>query len=364
MDKKTLPNEHKLIFLCARLKINSSLQQKIKELISHPTNWNEIIEISRRHQILTLIYYNLNKLNLKNIIPKDIYYALENSYYLNLDRNIKLHREFSSVLEAINSIQIDIIILKGVHLTEIVYKNPALRAMADIDILIKEKELKRLKALLLQLGYQEAIKNVPANFIQRYQITFGFIKAILPNLSLYIDVHRKLVPARPYNINLPLLWERTQKKSLAGLKVSFLSREDTLLFLALHLKGHMRQPLPLKSICDIAELLNLYKNNLDWCYIQTTARKNHLVSNVYFALYISKELLDVSVSGELLNKFKLGILRNKLMHLCMNRYNFLNAAIWQGFILRFLLFDRFIDFLLYLWRVSFLERFIARRDYL
>lgn len=332
-----MPAEHKLVFLCTRLEINSSTRQEIRELVLNSSiEWNKIIEISTRHEIIPFLYYNLNRLGLQNIIPEDIYRILKNSYYINLDRNIRFYRELSSILESTNNAQIDIILLKGVHLIELIYSNPALRAMADIDIFVKEDKLMKLKAIFLQLGYREILKHLSPDYIQKYQLTFGFTKSISPNLSLYIDLHRALIPSRPYKINLPWVWKKTQEKFIDGQKMTFLSFEDTFLFLALHLRGHMRQPLLLKSICDIAELLNLYANILDWEYIQIAARKNHILNNIYFAIYVSKELLDASVSDELLNRFKPGIPKDKLMHLCINRYNFLKAKVWQGFILRFL----------------------------
>lgn len=363
MRKIKLPDEHKLIFLCARLRLNDSAQKEIREILSHPLDWNKIIEISTRHEIMPFLYYNLNKLGLRNIIPADSCRVLKNSYFINLNRNIRFYKELSSILEATNNARIDVILLKGIHLIEFIYNNPALRIMADIDILAKEGELIKLKTILSQLGYQEILKPFSPGYIQKYQITFGFTKSIPPDLSLYLDLHRKLIPARPYKINLPQLWERAQERFLDGQKAVFLSSEDTLLFLALHLRGHMRQPLLLKSICDIAELLNLYSDILDWGYLQAMARKNRVVNNIYFALYISQELLEAPVPNEILNKFKPGWLKAGLIRLCANKYNFLKSKTSRRFILRFLIFDRNTDFLLYLWRVSFLEKFIARKDF-
>ena len=362
MHKIKISNEYKLIFFCTRLKIDSAIQKKIKELLNSSINWDKIIEIYNYHQVLPLLYYNLTKLNFQDFIPQDIYSILKNSYYINLNRNIRFYRELSCILELTNRALINVVLLKGINLIETIYRNLALRTIVDIDILVTDSELMSFRALLFQLGYREIIKNFSPAYIQKHRITFSFIKSISPNLSLYIDIHRALVPPRPYKIDLSGFWERSQTHSIDGQKILFLSFEDTLLSLALHLRGHMRQPLLLKSICDIAELLNRYGTSLDWQYIHVTAKKNRMANDIYFAIYISKELLDACISSELLNKFKPGVLKVKLIHLCMNKYNFLEAKIWQGILLRFLLFDKPIDFILYLWRVSFLERFIARGD--
>ncbi len=364
MRRSTLPSEYELILLCARQKPKEEDTKKIIFLLTRAIDWNRLITAAQKHEILPLIYQSLKRLNALISIPDTTRKTLENAYYINLNRNLRFLREIGLLLEKFDTAGIKTIFLKGIALIETIYKNPALRTMADTDILIPEDKIAQTKQLLKQAGYQEIIKPLPERYIEKYQITFGFTKQLAPGISLYLDIHKRLIPDRPYPLKLPDIWKKAQSITIENQPMLTLSTEDTFLFVALHLRGHLRHFLLLKSLCDIAELLNLYGNTLDWEYIQISAKKNRIVNNIYFALYISKELLDASVSNEFLNRFRPGLLKRKLMHFCMNKYNFLNSKSWQWFILRFLIFDTFTDFLLYLLRVSLIERFIVRGDFI
>jgi hypothetical protein len=244
---------------------------------------------------------------------------------------------------------ITIIPFKGAAITDTVYHNPGLRMYADMDILIKEQDLSRIKELLLGSGYLE----------KRQRYTVVFTKIINKGINSNLEIHTMFVPPRPYKVKIPELWGRTESKIIYSQKIQFLSKEDTFLSLAIHIRRHVRILL-LKFVCDIAEFLNLYKETLDWEYIQNTANKNHIKNTVYFCLYISQELLNSTLSDRVVNIFKPGLLRKKLIHICMNKYNFLKPRSWQGYILRLLLFDRAADLFLYIWQVNIKERFLKQ----
>lgn len=349
--------EHELIFLCARLEINKLSQVRINELLCGPINWNKIIELSNYQEILPLVYFSLNKLNFQNIIPQDIFRQLKNSYYLNLYRNTKIEKEILSVLNLLERNCISIIPFKGFSLIQTLYHNPALRIMDDVDILMKDR-FQDVRDVLIQLDYQPATDKNYEVYLHKYQYEILFSKKILPNLSIHIEIHPEFVPARPYKINLPQLWMRTQKISVHGQEVLCLSPEDTFLSLVLHLRRNTRT-LTLKFIVDIAELLNINKNKFDWIYVKESARNNHIITTVYVSLYLAKELLQADISSEILNRFGPDSIKMALINFTINKSDFLNFTWESGIFLRLLLFDSIKDFFLYLWRVSLFERFFA-----
>ena len=271
-----------------------------------------------------------------------------------------VEREILLILELTKQYGVSIIPLKGLSLIQTLYHNPALRMMVDVDILIKKNELQKIKDILDQLDYHGCTKESPQNQYQQYQYEISFSKATSLNQFVFIDTHLALARSRPYKINLPYLWQRAQEKTINGQKLLFLSEEDTLLSLALHLRSHTRR-LTLKFIVDIAELLNIKGDKLDWLYITKTAGNNHIKTCIYFSLYIARELLQAAVSPKVLNGFCPNIIKSILIHFTINKYNFFILKKLQGVFLRFLLFDRPLDFFLYLYRVSFLERFVGRQ---
>ena len=359
MFKKTMPAEIEIILLCVNLEISIPTEKKIKNLLSHPLDWNEIINTSNRHQVLPFLYYNLNKLNLLNLIPKNIIGLMKNCYYLNLERNLIIEKEIHSFLEAASRQEVNVIPLRGFSLIQTLYPNPALRIMVDVDILAKSKDFEKVRNILIQLNYKENLEATIEHPATEPDSIIVFTKMLSPKLSLPIELHHSLAPARPYAINLPYLWEKTQQITFNKLSLTCLSEEDTFLSLALHLRRHTRR-ITLKMVIDIAELLNANMSKLDWLYIIKLAKDNRIISTVYFSLYIIKELFDATVPSKIFNEFRPNIIKIALIHFCINKSNFFLLKKWQGAFLRLLLCDKPIDFLLYLWRVSFLERFVTK----
>ena len=351
--KRKISNEYHLILSLSRLKIAPALQQEIKKLLLNRIDWNLVIKISSNQGALPLLYYNIEKLGHQNLIPADILIYMKNYYYSNLKRNVLIEKEILVLLKTSRDKNITAIPFKGFALIQTIYHNPGLRIMADIDILVKKEDTEKLRTIFMESGYAENKAHIGHN------ITV-FIKHFLSNIPIIIEIHDTIVPPRPYKLNLPDLWNRAQEKIINNEKIFYLSPEDTFLSLALHLRRHTRR-LTLKFILDIAELLNAEGEKLDWHYIIVSAKNNRIVTTIYCSIYLAKELLGASASIGILNNFKPNVIKCTLMRYIITKYNFFDLERWQGILLRFLLFDNILDFVVYLWRASLLERFIKNQ---
>lgn len=70
-----------------------------------------------------------------------------------LARNILIHKQFETVSSVFSSMDIPVILLKGIALTELFPEYSAVRLMEDIDLLIRPYDMKRARAALVDLGY-------------------------------------------------------------------------------------------------------------------------------------------------------------------------------------------------------------------
>jgi hypothetical protein len=233
--------------------------------------------------------------------------------------------------------------------------NPALRVMADIDILVKKTQSRKIRNILATLNYTSNYDNASDDFYQKYPYEILFSKKLTPNMTFFLELHHTLASARPHKFDLPYLWERVSKINLNQQKLFHLSAEDNFLSLAIHLRRHTRR-ITLKFIVDIAELLNKEKAILDWSYIKKSAKNNFIMTPVYLSLYLAKEILESTVSLDTIKEFQPNIIKTYFIQLTINKFNFFSLKKWQGVILRILLFDNLLDFFIYLWKVAFLER--------
>ena len=116
-------------------------------------DWVNIIQLSARHGVTPLLYNRLKTLNLVANIPPAIKENLREIYLNNAHRNVRLYYQLAKVLTTFKSNNIPVIVLKGAHLAEIVYRNIALRTMCDVDLLVKKTDLDRVVKELLAIGY-------------------------------------------------------------------------------------------------------------------------------------------------------------------------------------------------------------------
>jgi len=351
MGDKLLKNEDKLIYLFSRLEISESGLKEIKDALSKPLDFKRLKDTAAKQQVYQFLYYNLNKLGLNALIPAKILDEAKSAYYANLARNLALEREVSLISEKAEAKGVSFIPFRGISMIYGVYNNPGLRQMADIDILIKPEDSSGIKNILLEMGYREY--DSKGHSMDDGSIT-SFSKKISGNLTIFIEPHTMIASPRPYKIELPHLWKRSVQVNIDNKKILILSKEDMILSISLHLRRHTRR-LILKSIIDVAEILNAGKNTLDWNYIIKYAGDNSMASSLYLSLYLAKELLGATAPSDTMNRVKPNRIKDFLIRMAVNRHNFFYLQTWRGTLLRLLIFDTFKDFIYYLWRIVFLK---------
>ena len=92
------------------------------------------------HGITSLVASNLMVNGLRDRIPDHYLDRLNRVYTSTLYRNMLLSGELNNILSAFNKHDIPVISLKGTVLAEVLYENPALRATADMDILVHSRQ--------------------------------------------------------------------------------------------------------------------------------------------------------------------------------------------------------------------------------
>ncbi|MCA9969987.1 MAG: nucleotidyltransferase family protein [Anaerolineales bacterium] len=100
-------------------------------------------------------------------MPADFRQWLAEGYAANAARVAQLHADLRQVLQAANRHSVRVMLLKGSLLSTHYYAAPALRPMADLDVLVQRETAVSLPSLLAEIGYQpvHALSNVHANHL-------------------------------------------------------------------------------------------------------------------------------------------------------------------------------------------------------
>ena len=236
-----LKKQDRLLIECLGVEGGSSRIDELKCLTF--SDWETVIQLSLRHQIAPIVYQCLKKCGLAAYVPADVFQLLREIYLHNAVRNTRRLHELSKVLKVLKEEDITVIVLKGAHLAEVVYKKIGMRSMSDVDLLFRKEDLSRAQKKLMAKGYIPYCRRLP------------------------LDIHWNIdLSIAHLNIDIDKVWERARPAFIGEVEVLVLCPEDLLLHLCTHLSFHHAsfQFAGLRTFCDIRESIWHYNGQIEW----------------------------------------------------------------------------------------------------
>jgi hypothetical protein len=262
-------------------------------------DWDDLLQQSERHKITPLFYHRLRTFHPDIPIPHNVIGRLRQAYLDNAGRNLRLYNNLYKVLKILRRDRIQVIVLKGAHLAELVYGDCALRFMGDLDLLVRKDDLMRVDALLLEMGCTPTVQN---RVVGKDNNEFVYV---MPKQDVSLEIHWSILsPKIPFPIDTDGQWRRSRPAIIAGVEVAVLCPEDLLLHLCLHAGcTHGFEP-GLKLFCDISEILQHNGGGMDWGLVQRRIHEWGIGKCVYLTLKLASELLGVVLPEGLMEALK------------------------------------------------------------
>ena len=353
--------EYQLLLCCARTELSKDDQGKIRKLVRNGLDWDYVLQIAKEHGLAPLLYYHLHRHNLDHQIPQSITDHLHHIYYGNLARNILLYNELSQISECFEGREISLVVVKGLALAETVYGNVALRPMADVDLLVEKRNLPEVMKAFSKLGFEI----LP----QEKEITLEYMNELhlvkhqenmkhLP--SLIVNIHWDLTaPIRfrgATKTNTRQMIERAQPTKIASRNVLVMASEDQILWVIYH--ATFQHPfIGLLQLCDVAELIKLEENELDWQFLVRRARNGRTATATYYLLTSAKRLLGAPIPNRVLKSLSPNLVKRSLLNILLMDSAFLaecpTRPVASRYLLQTLMLDTTVDTLSLLWKAAF-----------
>jgi hypothetical protein len=236
-------------------------------------------------------------------------------------RNQLLFTHTVPVIQALRDTGIEVMLLKGMALTQHYYGTTGLRPMADIDLMVPFRDADSAVEILCKNGW-EAERPLPAKLTQEMKLcahAIGFRDAFGLPLDLHWHLlHFCLDPGADDSF-----WAASTVSTFAGREVRILNPADQLLHLFVHGLEWCRTP-GIRWISDACTVIRR-SPDLDWERLIAEARQRNLVLFVRSALNYLADSFDVPVPGEALQSL------NCLPVSARERYEYV-ALTQQGFI--------------------------------
>lgn len=233
------------------------------------------------------------------------------SYLRNTLWFAQLRRELSNIIEMTDKARISVIVLKGVLLAETLYGNPGLRAIGDLDLLVRFEDLDPMIELLQGLGWQprpyqddRATINITERSTLAAEWQPGEWCFIHPK-GYIIDLHWHLIPApwlrKSYNISMKTIWQSAIPVVLPEFpQVLELTPVHTVIYLCLHLAQHGLQSL--KHLLDIDLFVRkyCYAETWSWSELYACVKQWKLQSAVFHVFYFCQSLFGTPFPEDVL----------------------------------------------------------------
>ncbi len=180
-----------------------------------------------------------------------------------LRQNVVYLAELSRIAGVLAARGIVPILLKGAAFLDDLYPHPALRPMADLDLLIPFADVPGARQALEALGYR-GLRPGLADALLETNHEIELARRFPDGTRMYVELHWRLLPkmslvAGPA-VEPDALWTRTRPCRDTGIAARVLAPEDAFLFSALHLQRHAYS----RAVWFVDLALLMRKHDLDW----------------------------------------------------------------------------------------------------
>ncbi len=254
----------RILGLCARAQGNPALYCHLVVETDDFTRWGQIVPLAETHGLGPLLYTHLGQINA--LVPTETRHLLMGLYLRHRHANAVRERVLGEILRACQSAGIDILVLKGAALAYLVYPQPALRPMRDIDVLVQESDGERTQATLASLGFdtrQDAFGKLPAG---HHHLPIASQR--VDGLNVSVEVHTNLFPSTRYyrSMRYEDLIGQAAAFQVDGCTANTLGYEEMLWHIYRHALGPplLLSPLRFIHLADLASLVDKFAAQLDW----------------------------------------------------------------------------------------------------
>ncbi len=172
----------------------------------------------------------------------------------------------TELLEALDSKDRDIVLLKGISIAEQHYQPPWKRVMGDVDILVPPRFAASANEILYGLGYREDINE------QLVGIHHHLPAMRHPDSGVIVEIHTALFPPGSIPASLAIFnsdeWNRnTVQSEFRGVPVKRFSSEYQVVYTSAHWAIERKWPVSIFPYFDVAHLAA--DPEFDWARVET-----------------------------------------------------------------------------------------------
>jgi hypothetical protein len=264
---------------------------RLTRLSENSLNWPDLLRRAENHRVVPLLAERVKNLD-PSRVPPEVRATLRESRRVQTVLALQLTAELFHLLEIFAEAGIETLATKGPALSVRCYGDPGMRQYSDLDLVIREKDIRRATQAMLDLGYQP---RVPLSAIDATKIPgeYAFQKA---GTHLLVEFHtERTLRYHPRPLLIEKVFERRASVTIDGRDVPALSLEDELVLICVHGAKHFWERL--MWIADVAALISS-EQPPDWNRAMAAAREVGAERILRLGLRLALDLLRAELPAQ------------------------------------------------------------------
>jgi hypothetical protein len=293
-----------LIVACVQPATTIAPSPALVDLAADPRmEWARTIGLAHWHGVSPRLARALVVNHLDAELPHDLDDQLQSGYFTTMARNLALRRELGRVVDELRRHQVDVMVLKGAALVPIVHRDPGVRPMDDLDLLVHREDLALAEKVVTAAGYQSSGK-APATADDDDESYHHLPSLVRADGTVTIELHHKLGSSgSPPDFDVTGVWARAVRFDAGDATCLRPSDEDLLAHVCLHFlvdRVRLFSRRALRQICDIGAAVDAFSATLDWDRLTADASERRYGAALALALGTAAMVVDMRLPDDVL----------------------------------------------------------------
>ncbi len=288
-DSTSFRGEWPMLLECA----SPAFDVRRLEELAGSADWSRLLVLAEEHGVLGHLAKCLRQLD-ENVVPAEIRQTLLERHRVQVFSTMRMTAELFRLLELFAAKDIPALVVKGPVLSMQAYGDPTMRSYGDLDLLVRQCDIRRATESLQATGYQAA---VPLSAIDTGKIPGQYLFS-KPDAKLMVELHNEFT-LRYFPRRLPLedFFKRRILVRLDTHESPALAVEEELVFICIHGTKHLWERL--LWIADVAALVTR-QSGIDWQKAKETAKKVGAERMVHTGLRLAVDVLHARLPDAVL----------------------------------------------------------------
>src|SRR5713101_4230501 len=203
---------------------------RLAGLSQNSFSWPKLLHLAEDHGLVPLLAERVKNLD-PSFVSREIRATLYESRRSHAVFALQLTAELFRLLQRFAEAGLETLLTKGPALSVRCYGDPGMRQYGDLDLIVREKDIRRATQAMLDLAYEP---RDPLTAIDAKKIPgeYAFQK---PGTDLLVEFHtERTFRYHPRRLLIERLFERRASVTIDGRDVPALSLEDELVLICVH----------------------------------------------------------------------------------------------------------------------------------